>query len=143
MAAAEKNKSIVTRFNKEVIEQGNVDAFYEMVAPDFLNHTMLPDMPEGAEGLLFFFEEILRFAFPDLKVEIRDQITEGSKVVTRKVLHGTHRGEFLGIPATNKKVVIEAIDIVRLRNGKIVEYWAVMDTYSIVMQTHDHDKIIY
>jgi len=45
-------------------------------------------------------------------------------VSTRKALHATHTGEFMGIPPTNKKVTIQVIDMIRVHNGKYAEHWA-------------------
>jgi len=119
------NKAAVVRFNKEVIEQGDEGAFGDLMAPDFVNRTAPPGAPPGAAGMWMTFTQVLRPAFPDLRVVIHDQIAEGDKVTTRKTIHGTHRGELLGIPATNQRVAIEVIDIVRLENGRYVEHWGV------------------
>ena len=126
------NKAAVVRFNREVIEQGNEDSFRALVAPGFVNRTAPPGMSAGADGMLFTFKRVLRPAFPDLKVEIHDQVAEGDKVTTRKTLRGTHRGELLGIPATNEAVAIEVIDIVRLENGRYAEHWSVNTLGSVL-----------
>jgi predicted ester cyclase len=118
-----RNKAVVTRFNREVIEKGDVAVFHELVAPTFVNRTAAPGSPAGPEGLLHTFNEVLRPAFPDLRVEIHDQIAEGDKVTTRKTIHGTHRGPIMGIAATGRAVAVEVIDIVRVQDGRYVEHW--------------------
>ena len=128
------NKAAVIRFNQAVIERGDEAAFHELMAPEFVNRTAAPGMPAGPEGMLHTFNQIMRPAFPDLKVEIHDQIAEGDKVTTRKTIHGTHRGELFGIPATNKRIAIEVIDIVRLRDGRYVEHWGVNTLPSVIAQ---------
>ena len=128
------NKAIVIRFNKEVIEQGNVETFNALVAEDFINHSAPPGAPKGPEGMIYFFIRILRPAFSDLKAEIYDQVAEGDKVTTRKAFYGIHTGELMGIPASNKKVVIEVIDIVRLRDGKYIEHWGINNMQSVMAQ---------
>ena len=60
-------------------------------------------------------------AFPDLHYTIDDMVAEGDKVATRVTMTGTHKGEFMGIPPTNKKITIRAIFIHRFAGGKIVE----------------------
>jgi predicted ester cyclase len=131
---AEQNKAIVTRVNKEYIEGGNKDTVYEIFAPDFINQTAPPGSPQGPEAIIYFFDQILRPAFPDLKVVIHDQVAEGDKVTSRKSFHATHKGEFFGVPATNKKVIMDVIDIVRLRNGKYVEHWGILDIQGLMTQ---------
>ena len=133
-AILEQNKAIVVRFNKEVIEQGNIETFYSLVAEDFINQTAPPGAPNGRDSMINFFTQILRPAFPDLQAIIYDQIAEGDKVTTRKAFQGTHSGELMGIPATNKKVVIEVIDIIRLRDGKYIEHWGINNMQSVMAE---------
>jgi predicted ester cyclase len=128
------NKAVVARFNKEVIERGDEAAFRELMAPDFVNRSAPPGMPNGPEGMIHTFNKILRPALPDLTVEIHDQVAEGDKVTTRKTIRGTHRGELLGVPATNKPVAIDVIDIVRVKDGRYVEHWGVNTLASVLAQ---------
>jgi predicted ester cyclase len=130
----QENKTIVTRVNKEFIEGGNVNTVYEIFAPDFINQTAPPGSPQGPEAIIYFFNHLLKPAFPDLKVEIHDQVAEGDKVTTRKSFYATHTGEFLGLAATQKSVVMEVIDIVRLRDGKYVEHWGILDMQGLMAQ---------
>jgi predicted ester cyclase len=134
MSTLQQNKEIVIRFNKEFIEGGNVQSFHEIIAGNFINHTAPPGRPKGPEGVLYFFNELLRPAFPDLKVEIYDQVAEGDKVTTRKAFFATHKGDFFGVPASGNKVVMNVIDIIRLENGKFVEHWNLLDWQSVMMQ---------
>jgi predicted ester cyclase len=126
------NKAIVVRFNKEVIENGSVAAFREVVAPDFINRSAPPGMPQGPEEMIRTFNDVLRPALPDLRVEIHDQIAEGDKVTTRKTIRGTHRGAFMGVPPTNATVAIEVIDIVRLKDGQYQEHWGINTLFSVL-----------
>ncbi len=73
-------------------------------------------------------------AFPDAQQVIEDEIAEGDMVVSRKTFRGTHRGDFIGIPATGKSVAILAIEMFRVVNGKLVEHWGVGDLSSLVQQ---------
>ncbi|MEZ0362349.1 ester cyclase [Mycobacterium sp. pUA109] len=123
----ETNKAIVANFNKKFMEGGDTEVFQQTVAPDFVNRTPHPGGSDDRDSAAYFFTQVLRPAFPDLEVTIHDQITEGDKVVTRKSYRGTHRGEFLGVPATGRTVEWSVIDIIRLRNGQYVEHWAVAD----------------
>jgi predicted ester cyclase len=126
------NKAVVVRFNKEVIEQGNEATFRDLMAPDFVNRSAPVGAPTGPEGMLFTFNRVLRPAFPDLSVEIHDQLAEGDRVTTRKTIRGTHRGELFGIPATGRRIEIDVIDIVRLVNGRYAEHWGVNTLPSVL-----------
>jgi predicted ester cyclase len=128
------NKTIVTRVNKEFIEGGNINTVYEIFSPDFINRTAPPGSPQGPEAIIYFFNQLLKPAFPDLKVKIHDMVAEGDKVTTRKSFFATHTGEFFGVPASNKEVVMDVIDIVRLENGKYLEHWGILDMHSLMTQ---------
>ena len=125
-------RAVVIRFNREVIEQGLPASLAALLAPEFVNHTAPPGMPSGAEGMRIMFEDILRPALPDLRVEIHDQIVEGDKVVTRKTLRGTHRGTLLGVAATGRTIEISVIDIVRVAGGRYVEHWGSNDLPAVL-----------
>jgi len=129
----ENNKEIVKRFNKEVIEKGNYDAFLELIDKDFINRTAPPNA-NGADGMWNTFATILRPAFPDLKVHIYDQVAENDKVVTRKAITGTHTGKLLGIEPTGQEIKIDVIDIVHLKNRKYFEHWGI-NTLQTVLAT--------
>ena len=73
-------------------------------------------------------------AFPDLCAEIYDQVEEGEKVATRKTFTGIHKGEFMGIAATGRPVAFNVIDIIGVREGKIVEHSNVIDTLTLMQQ---------
>jgi predicted ester cyclase len=128
------NKAVVLRFNREVIERGDKAAFRALVAPDFVNRTAPPGLDPGPDGLLHMLNQVLRTAFPDLRVEIHDQIAEGDRVTTRKTLRGTHRGPIMGIAATGREVAIEVIDIVRVRDGRYVEHWGLNTLPAVLAQ---------
>jgi predicted ester cyclase len=62
------------------------------------------------------------------------QVAEGDLVVSRILGRGVHSGELLGIPATNNEVETDGIAIHRIRDGKIVEYWSVVDVARVLQQ---------
>jgi len=127
----EANKEIVKRFNKEVIEQCNLDSFNELIDPEFINRTA-PENANDKNGMWNTFHNILKPAFPDLKVEIYDQIAENDKVTTRKSIFGTHQGTLMGIEPTGKQIKIDVIDIVRVKNGRYFEHWGINTLQTII-----------
>jgi predicted ester cyclase len=123
----EANKAVVMKFNKEFIERGDLAVFHETVDPGFINRTAHPGEADGPEATARFITDVLRPAFSDLEVIVEDLVAEGDKVVTRKTYRGTHGGELMGIPATGRSIEFSVIDIIRLRDGRYVEHWAVAD----------------
>ena len=102
----------------------------EYIGADFVAHN--PGVTLDRDGMKEA-AEIFRVATPG-RHEIRMQVAEGDLVVSHIVGRGVHAGELLGIPATNNDVETEGIAIHRVRDGKIVEYWSVVDTVRVLQQ---------
>lgn len=77
--------------------------------------------------------EIFRVGSPG-QHEISMRVAEGDLVVSRISGRGKHEGELFGIPATNREVETDGIVIHRVRDGKIVEYWSVLDVARVLQQ---------
>ena len=116
----EENKAIVRRWI-EAYNKRNLD-FDEFIALDYFDHTNQVD----AEGLKQLFNMGLK-AFPDWNETIEDIIAEGDKVWVLITYSGTHTGEFMGLAPTGNKITTKAVDIYRIVNGKLAEYWNVTD----------------
>ncbi|MGY4537082.1 putative ester cyclase [Mucilaginibacter sp. UYNi724] len=121
----ENNRAAVRRFNQEVIEQGNVASFNALMDSKFVNRSAPAGMDNGPQGMIWFFNEVLRPAIPDLRVIIHDQVAEGDLVTTRKTISGRQTGPLLGAPATGRVISIEVIDIIRIKDGRYVEHWGI------------------
>jgi steroid delta-isomerase-like uncharacterized protein len=130
---SETNKAIVRRLIHEGQEQGNHATIDELLADDFIDHTPLPGVPANRDGIHILFDA-LRVAFPDLRVLISEQIADDERVVTRKTFQGTHGGSFIGIPASGNPVAFEVVDILALRDGKILEHRVIFDQLSLLQQ---------
>lgn len=124
-ATIEQNKAVVRRFNKEVIEEGNLQSFGELMDPAFINHTAAKGIDKGPAGIIHTFNNILRTAFSGLTVTIYEQVAEGDKVTTRKTISGIHTGTFMGVAATRQPVSIQVMDMVTIKDGKYYEHWGI------------------
>jgi len=128
-----ENKAIVRRLAEEGFNKGNLGIFDELVAPDFVNHNPSPGLPPTREG---WKQSAARFrvGFPDLHLQIKDEIAEGDRVVIRFTAHGTHQNEVIGIPATGKEMNVVGISILRIADGKIAERWEEADFLGMMVQ---------
>ena len=131
--ALERNKAVIRRFVEEVQNEKNEAAYDELNDPEFVNLSSPPGVPSDREGGKLYLWGFLN-AFPDSHVTIDDMIAEGDRVVTKKTFTGTHTGDFAGIPATGKTVTLQYVDIMRVREGRIVEHWLSMDQLSFMRQ---------
>lgn len=130
--SAEQNKATVLRGFEEIINQRRFDLIDEVIDSSYVNH----DMPTPAPGAEGFRQVIGTFldAFPDMKVTIEDAVAEGNLVATRGRMTGTHKGEFMGVPASGRPVDIVYIDEWRVENGKAVENWVRLDVLGLMQQ---------
>ena len=118
----------------DLINTGDIDGFAEFLADDFIEHEQTPGLAPTKEGVLDFFK-MYRAAFPDLHFEPEDYITSGDKVVARVRVTGTNTGDFMGMPATGKRIDIQLIDIVRFgHDGLGHEHWGVADVMAMMQQ---------
>ncbi|HET7479523.1 MAG TPA: ester cyclase [Rubrobacteraceae bacterium] len=119
--SAEENKAIVRRVIEECFNQGNLDVIDELIAPDYVDHD--PAMPEEVRGPEGFrqFVSMYRSAFPDIHIQIKDQVAEGDRVAMRWVATGTHDGELIGIAPTGNRVTTPGMSIDRISGGKVAE----------------------
>jgi steroid delta-isomerase-like uncharacterized protein len=128
--AAEDNKAVVRRFYEEVINGQNLALIEELWAPDAVDHTF---GSQGVEGAKQFFTMLFQ-AFPDIHVEVHDVIAEGDLAAARVTHSGTHRGEFVGIPATGRQAQVGGVDFFRMQDGKQAEHWGGPDMASLLQQ---------
>jgi steroid delta-isomerase-like uncharacterized protein len=128
-----ENKALVHRFIEEVINRKALVVLDDLIASDFVNHSAPPGIPPTRAGYKQFLSIYLS-AFPDLHIQIEDQIAEEDRVVSRFTAHGTHKSELMGIPATGKAVTVSGINISRIGGGKVQERWEEADTMGLMQQ---------
>jgi len=105
----------------------------ETCATDYVVHAGIGPDIHGLKDNKQDTREVFK-AFPDIHLTIDDMVVEGDKVATRWTLTGTHKGEFMGRPPTNKKVTIWGITIDRVAGGKFVESWVRYDNLGLMQQ---------
>lgn len=128
----EENKSIIRRY-VECVNKGQFDVLDDLVIPDFVDHNPVPGQEPGLVGAKKAYA-MFRNAFPDAVFDLQDLIAEGDRVVGRGVMTGTHGGDFLGFPATGKKVTWTGIRIFTVKDGKVTEGWIDLDLLSVLQQ---------
>jgi steroid delta-isomerase-like uncharacterized protein len=133
--STEDNKRLIRQYIEAVDANDSSDwsLIDEFVSENFVAHNPpLPGVSLDRDGLKQA-AEIFRNATPG-KHEIPMQVAEGDLVVSRIIGRGVHAAELLGIPASNKEVETDGIAIHRVRDGKIIEYWSVVDVARILQQ---------
>lgn len=130
----EVNRALVSRYFNEVMNQGKLDVIDEIMASNFTFR--IPTMPEPVRGLEAMQQFVLglRNGFPDIKFTVEREIAEGDKVACRWTITGTHKGTFLGVPATGNLVKDQGIDIFRIADNKITDVWVNENDIGLMQQ---------
>lgn len=138
MPAPEKRKSMrhTIKALHALWDSGDVARIPEIYSENFVAH-----MPKGWERSEFVGHsgvaealQRIRNAFPDWHEEIADLILSKNRAVTRYVSTGTHRGRFIGLEATGRKITIDEISIYRFEEGLVAEQWCLTDDLSLAKQ---------
>jgi steroid delta-isomerase-like uncharacterized protein len=131
---SESARALLHRFIDEVINGRDLDrALAELVAEDFVEQNPLPGQGPGRAGL----GEVLAgmFAgFPDLRWDVQETVVEADRVASVSFWTGTHRGDFLGIPASGHKVKVEAWNLDRFQDGQLTESRIILDVLGLLTQ---------
>jgi len=131
----DENKALIRRYLAAIDKNDSSDwsVLDEYIAEDFLAHNPpAPGVTPDRDGMKQA-AEIFRIGAPGSH-EITFQVAEDDLVVSHIRARGTHEGELLGILPTKKEVETEGIAVHRIRDGKIVEYWAVVDVVTVLQQ---------
>jgi steroid delta-isomerase-like uncharacterized protein len=134
MESKQANKNLVLRYLERVISEGDYSTLSECVAQDVAYSSCYTFQP--VRGLVAYQEMVvaLRRGFPDLHITVEDCLAEDDRVAARWTANGTHTGEFMGFPPSNRKVMIKGMSMYRIADGKIVEGWLNEDSLGILQQ---------
>ncbi|HTY46956.1 MAG TPA: ester cyclase [Methanomassiliicoccales archaeon] len=129
--SSDDNKAVVRRVYDE-LNKGNMAIADELIVDNYAQHSILP-VPQGRKGFKEFFASFGK-SFPDAHFEVLDIFAEGEKVALRFKATMTHKGEFMGLAPTGRKVSFTGIDIFVVRRGKLVEHWDEVDQLGFLRQ---------
>ena len=114
--SAEANRKLARRFFQEVWNEGDEAAIDAYIAADAVGND--PEFGSGREAFRRQWRQ-WRAAFPDLHFAVEDVVAEDDRVVTRWTLTGTHRGEFLGLAPTGRRIEVTGMSLDRIVDGRI------------------------
>ncbi|MEO5326457.1 ester cyclase [Mesorhizobium sp. CC13] len=130
----EENLRTYGRFVADVLNKRSIDLAEQYFAPQFVDHSLAS---MGIQGTVEGFKEWFRMfyaAFPDATWKIEYMDSKGDWVYHHKIVKGTHKGEYLGVPATGKEIRSQETGLVRFKDGKMVEFWGTFDDFGIARQ---------
>ena len=129
---SEENKALMQQFIDGMNAQ-DPSFVGRFVAPNYVEHDPMPGQAPGAQGLQDMMQ-MFYAGFPDMKGTVNQIISEGDVVSVALTTTGTHNGDFMGIPATGKKISITEVHMVRIADGKMVEHWGLADGMTMMQQ---------
>jgi steroid delta-isomerase-like uncharacterized protein len=127
----EESQSLIQRYFQDILSKGNIATANELLAPDVTYHGM--EIIQGIENFMQYVVK-LHTAFPDLNFIVEDEVNNGKKAAGRFTMRGRHRGEFLGMPATNNHVEVRGMDMFHITDGRIQEIWVSFDSLGFMQQ---------
>jgi len=110
----------------EAFNQKDPALLDRILSEDWVDIPAAPGQPPGPEGMKHIFVE-LTTTFPDFKATIKEILQDGNKVIVRSELTGTQKGSFMGSPAKDRTLSIQAVDIHEFKDGKIIRTWHTED----------------
>jgi steroid delta-isomerase-like uncharacterized protein len=125
-------KALVRRWFDEVWNSGRASAIDELMAPHCVIHGLGPAGMSPSDFKMF--HAAYRNAFPDVNITIDQVVAEGDLVSACWSGTGTHRGDGLGFPATDKRVRFAGMMMARVADGKLVEGWNSFDQFGMLQQ---------
>jgi steroid delta-isomerase-like uncharacterized protein len=131
----EANKRLVSRFFTDVVNAHSVERLNDLFSPDLVVHTMDgSDVKMMSGGIFASFLKDFFSALPDVSYAVDSILAEADMVAVNLTAHATHRGTFLGIPGTGKRLRFKEMWFYRVADGKIVEGWVTIDNDGIKTQ---------
>jgi steroid delta-isomerase-like uncharacterized protein len=128
---SEANKTVIRRLIDDFWNKQNFSIVDELCTPEMIYQNDGASLRRQEVKALFVQ---IRTAFPDMRISIDDLVAEGDKVAVRWTSYGTHQGELLGIPATNRQMTMTGLTIYRIAGGRVVEAWSNADSLGVLRQ---------
>ena len=130
----EEDMAHIRRGYEDGWSTGDFTPVDEFLAPNTILHAPIqPEPIVGRDGVKDLMMK-LRTGLPDLKITIEEMFGVGDTLLVRYTARGTHLGDFMGIPPTGRKVVLDEIEVHQLANGQIQEMWLEFDAASLLLQ---------
>jgi predicted ester cyclase len=127
-------EAVVRRLIEEGFNAGDLAVADELTSPDLVEHQDFgPGHAPGADGVRAVIAS-LRRAFSDFHLAIEDLVVDGDKAWVRMRATGTNDGSFMGHPPTGGRIRTDVFDVIRVRDGRMVEHWGVPDRLGTLFQ---------
>ena len=129
----EQNKQLVLDHYHSTVSEVDLDEIRKQISPEFIDHSAPPGTQPGADWVTKHVESF-HTAFPDIGIHMEEEMAERDLVTVRAIWSGTHQGDYMGFPATQKCIQLKGTVMWRIRDGRIVERWGCLDRLGLMQQ---------
>lgn len=133
--SAAADVAVASRFIHEAFGRGDLSIVDELVHPDFVEHQfgMAASGAAAIENIKAAIVDLHQW-MPDLRYTIDDAVSRDGTVWLRMTARGTHQGTIMGMPPTGRPLTVDVLDVLRVRDGRLVEHWGVPDRFALLAQ---------
>jgi predicted ester cyclase len=133
------NKTIIRQYVERIENTGDVSNIREFISEDYTEVYEGERYPIGIQGAIDHVLGVIR-VFPDLKISIENQISEGEWVVTAYSVTGTFKEEWFGMKPTGKPITFTGVNVDRIQDGKIIEHGGAVNMFDPLLKAGVIDK---
>lgn len=130
-----EKKELVKYFYEVIVSNNLLDEVPQYISEECVLKVGGKTVPLGLDGMRQHLVDV-KMTYPDYTMNIVKQYSDGDYVISEFILQGTHKGEFMGITPTNKKLTITGVDIDKVMDGKIVEHGGATNTFDTFFENH-------
>lgn len=130
-----ENKKIIKYFYETVVSQNVIKEIPKYISEDCVLRIGEKILPLGVNGMKQHLLDV-RTIYPDYTIKILHQYSEGDYIISEFIMEGTHKGEFIGIKPTNKRLVFTGVDIDKIKDGKIIEHSGATNTFETFFENN-------
>jgi len=130
--SVQHNKHVLETAMRHFGDPATRERYFELYHDQAVLHGY-PGVEPGIESIRRFYEAFWA-AFPDARISWEPPFGEEDRVAVVFEITGTHRGEFLGVPATGTVVRIPGVTALRFRDGRCIERWSAADFLGVLQQ---------
>jgi predicted ester cyclase len=135
------NKTIIRQYVERIENTGDVSNIREFISEDYTEVYEGERYPIGIQGAIDHVLGVLR-VFPDLKIKIENQISEGEWVATTYSVTGTFKDEWFGMKPTGKPITFTGVNVDRIKDGKIIEHGGAINMFDPLLKAGVIDKTL-
>ena len=128
-----KSAERIKYFYETIISENQVERMAEFISPDCCVKIGEKLIPAGIDGMKEHIKAIKQ-TYPDYKMKIIKQFCDGDYVISEFIMEGTHKGEWIGIKPTGKRLVFTGVDIDKIIDGLIVEHGGAVNTFETLFE---------